>query len=842
MQNYEQLGAFYLGQQYDLAKDALRPDLLLYDSKDLTTHAVCVGMTGSGKTGLCLSLLEEAAIDGIPAIIVDPKGDLGNLLLTFPNLQPADFRPWVEESEAARNGLTSDEYAAQTAKLWRDGLASTGQDASRIARLRSAVDMAIYTPGSSAGLQLTVLRSFDAPSPAVMKDADALRERISASSSGLLALLGIDADPIRSREHILLSNIFHRAWNEGRSLDIASLIREIQQPPFDRIGIMELETFFPTNDRFGMSMQLNNLVASPSFASWMEGEPLNIKRLLYTPHGKPRLSIISIAHLSESERMFFVTILLNEVLSWTRSQPGTSSLRALFYMDEVFGYFPPTANPPSKMPMLTLLKQARAYGVGIVLATQNPVDLDYKGLSNAGTWFLGRLQTERDKARVLDGLEGASTTTGAEFDRKAIENILSSLGSRVFLMNNVHDDEPVVFKTRWALSYLRGPLTRSQIQVLMAPRKSASIETATAFAASAPVQSGFQPPTQSTTHSSFAVPTSVNEFSAQPAGAALSPQAQPKTERPVVPPEANEVFVPARRSGGRMVYRPSLLGQCRLHFVRSTYGGVDIWKTLNLLSPIQDDDNDDPWNNCEELAEELPDQEKTPDSRIEFSSLPSAFTSARNYKSWAKDLKDYMYRERVVTVWKCVDLKQYSEPDEAEDDFRIRLGQLAKERRDLEVEKLRKKCASKLSTVKGQLKRAEERVDREQSQYRSSQFQTAISFGQSILGAMMGRKLTSTTNVTRAGTAMRSAGRSMRERTDIGRAEENVEALQEKLEELEAEAQEEIDKIKESIRVDEMEFEQLEIRPRKTDLAVEKIALVWLPWRVDSSGIAEPAF
>ena len=472
MQNYEQLGAFYLGKQYDIESGEVQPDYLLYDAKDLTTHAVCVGMTGSGKTGLCLSLLEEAAIDGVPAIAIDPKGDLGNLLLTFPELRPEDFRPWIEEREATREGITPDELAAKTATQWRKGLARWDQDGARIANLRSAVDTAIYTPGSNSGLPLTVLRSFDVPPPAVLNDSDALRGRVSSAASGLLALLGIDADPIRSREHILLSNIFQRAWTAGRSLDLPELIREIQQPPFDRVGVMDLESIFPAADRRDMSMQLNNLLASPSFASWMEGESLNIKRLLYTPEGRPRLSIISIAHLSESERMFFVTILLNEVLSWMRSQPGTSSLRALLYMDEVFGYFPPTANPPSKTPMLTLLKQARAYGLGVVLATQNPVDLDYKGLSNAGTWFLGRLQTERDKARVLDGLEGATAATGASFNRKQMETLLSRMGNRVFLMNNVHDDEPIVFQTRWVMSYLRGPLTRGQIQNLMASRAS----------------------------------------------------------------------------------------------------------------------------------------------------------------------------------------------------------------------------------------------------------------------------------------------------------------------------------------------------------------------------------
>lgn len=372
MQDYERLGVFYLGRHYDL--DAKKPadDLLLYDSKDLTTHAICVGMTGSGKTGLCLSLLEEAAIDGIPALIVDPKGDLSNLLLTFPQLQPKDFEPWIDPADAQRAGVSASEYAAQVANRWRTGLAEWGQDPARIQRFRDAVDIALYTPGSSAGLPLTVLRSFHAPPANIRDNAEAFREAISAAASGLLSLLDIEADPLKSREHILLSNIFDTAWREGRDLDMPALIRTIQKPPFDKLGVLDLENFYPAQERFELATQLNNLLASPGFAAWMEGEPLDIPRLLYTSEGKPRLSILSIAHLSDAERMFFVTILLSEVINWMRSQSGTSSLRALLYMDEVFGYFPPSKNPPSKTPMLTLLKQARAFGLGIVLATQNP--------------------------------------------------------------------------------------------------------------------------------------------------------------------------------------------------------------------------------------------------------------------------------------------------------------------------------------------------------------------------------------------------------------------------------------------------------------------------------------
>ncbi len=392
-ESYEKLGGFYLGREYDLVAGETKDATILYDAKDLTTHGVIVGMTGSGKTGLAVAILEEAAIDGIPVLAIDPKGDLGNLLLTFPNLAAGDFEPWIDEQEAARRGRSVGEEAAATAKLWREGLAKWGQGPKRIRRYAEAAEPTLYTPGSSAGTPLRVLRSFDAPPAAVRDDAEALAERVQGAVSGLLGLLGIDADPIQSREHILLSNLLAGAWREGRDLDLPGLIRAVQKPPFERIGVLDLESFYPAAERGRLAMTINNLLASPGFESWTQGEALDIERLLYTEDGRPRMAVLSIAHLSDRERMFFVTILLNELITWMRAQPGSRSLRALLYMDEVFGYLPPTANPPSKTPMLTLLKQARAYGVGCLLATQNPVDLDYKALSNAGTWFLGRLQT-----------------------------------------------------------------------------------------------------------------------------------------------------------------------------------------------------------------------------------------------------------------------------------------------------------------------------------------------------------------------------------------------------------------------------------------------------------------
>ncbi len=810
MQDFEQLGVFYLGRQYDLAAKAPEESLLLYDSKDLTTHAVCVGMTGSGKTGLCLALLEEAAIDGIPALVIDPKGDLGNLLLTFPNLQPGDFQPWIDPADAARNASSVDEYAAKTAVKWKEGLAQWGEDGTRIQRFRDAVDIAIYTPGSTAGLGLTVLRSFSAPGPELLADAEALRDRVSAAASGLLALLGVDADPLRSREHILLSTLFDRAWRDGQDVDLGELIRSIQSPPFDKLGVMDLETIFPAKDRMALAMNLNNLLASPGFAAWMQGEPLDIQRLLYTKDGKPRLSILSIAHLTDAERMFFVTILLNEVIAWMRRQPGTSSLRALIYMDEVFGYFPPTANPPSKTPMLTLLKQARAYGVGCVLATQNPVDLDYKGLSNAGTWFLGRLQTERDKARVLDGLEGANAAAGAKFDRGEMEQILSGLGNRVFLMNNVHEDAPVVFQSRWALSFLRGPLTKDQISRLMAPRKQLLDS---------------QSPAGS--------PATFATLTTSADGA-----------RPLLPPDIEEVYL-ARQGAllgdSKLRYRAGLLATLRVHFVQKS-ANVDHTEDLTLFVPAVEQLSAIVWDQAEKLMDDAPALQPQPEANCDFEAPVAELTRSKTFTELTAAVKAHVYRTERLQVFKCAELKEFSTPGESEADFRVRLTQGVKEERDLAVEKLRAKYAPKLAMLDERLRKAQQRLEKQKSQANSQMTNAAISFGTTILGAILGRKLNSASNVGRAATTIRTASKVANERQDVAQANETVEAVQSQIDKLNQDFGAETAKIQESVVSDSIKLEAVEIAPKKTDITVIQVVLAWTPWIVNADGSAAAAY
>ncbi len=797
-QDFEKLGVFYLGREYELETQRRQDGLVLYDSRDLVTHAVCVGMTGSGKTGLCVDLLEEAAIDGVPAIVIDPKGDLSNLLLTFPELKPSDFRPWINEEDALKKGVSPDEYGAQQAAMWAKGLADWGQDGARIKRLRDAAVFTVYTPGSNAGLPVSVLKSFDAPSEALIEDTELFRERVSGTVSSLLGLVGVESDAMTGREHILLSSIFSEAWAKGRSLDLAALITQVQSPPMARVGVMELESFFPSKDRFGLAMAINNLVASPGFSRWTEGESLDIGAMLRASSGKPRISIFSIAHLNDAERMFFVSLLLNQMLGWTRSQSGSSSLRALLYMDEIAGYFPPTANPPSKGPLLTLMKQGRAFGVGVVLATQNPVDLDYKGLSNAGTWFIGRLQTERDKARVLDGLEGAAANAKGGFDRASIDRMLSRLGSRVFLMNNVHEDGPVVFETRWAMSYLRGPLTREQLKRLKVEEESRER-----------VVDGESPARQK----------SVESVPVRRAAAAVA------SARPVLPPDVPEYFI-STRSTGPVMYTPMLLG-CGKIYYSDVKARVEHEQTVSLMAAIARGPVSVDWERAKASELSDADLEHEPAEGASYAPLPTDAGKARSYEAWKKGFVDALFRTGTLELLRNSTMKETSKPGESVRDFKARLAQLANEQRDEKVDKLRAKYAPKLAMLEDRMRRAEQAVQVQKEQSSSAKFGSALSVGSAILGTFFGRKAISTANIGRAATAARGMSRSMKESSDVGRAEENVGALREQYEHLDAELRTEIDALALKSEALTEILERVVLRPKKTNISVRAVVLVW---------------
>jgi hypothetical protein len=798
---FEKPGHFYLGREYDLAARSVLPTPLLLKSENLTTHAVCVGMTGSGKTGLCLSLLEEAALSGIPAIAIDPKGDLGNLLLAFPELAASDFRPWIDPSEAGRRGLAPEALAEETAERWRRGLADWGQDGARIRRFVDAVDRTIYTPGSTAGMPLTILKSFAAPPAAIVEDGDAMRDRVEGAASGLLGLLGVDADPVNSREHILLANIFDRAWRSGRGLDLSGLIQEIQRPPFKQVGVVDLESFFPAAERLQFGMRLNNLLASPSFAGWLEGESLDVGRLLYADDGKPRLSILSIAHLTETERMFFVTMLLSEVVAWTRSQPGTSNLRAILYMDEVFGYFPPVANPPSKRPMLTLLKQARAYGLGCVLATQNPVDLDYKGLSNAGVWFLGRLQTERDKRRVIEGLEGASTEAGAQFDRREMEATLAALDSRVFLMNNVHADRPAVFHSRWAMSYLRGPLTRSQIGALMAERKQAAAREPARVApapASAPAAAAARP-----------------AGDVEPAS-----DGAPAGRRPVISAEIPERFWPVdphepAAAGRRLTYRPALLGVGRAHYVKAG-DDVDVWHEFVALQPVHGELPKPPWQSSM-FYQAMPTLAADPIAEAAFDALPSELAVAKNYHRWDDDLKSHVYQHERLALWRSAEFELLSRPGESEAEFRIRALPALVAKLEAEV-------------AEASLQSAEHRFWF--LAFLAKAFARTIEI---LLSGVVGRK-------SRKKVVTQSVwGEAMRDRQRYAEARRRLREKEAALARLQPGPGAGGDAAA-AAPADVLPLERVDVAPRKSDIAVDQVMLVWLPWWIGTGGEPTPAY
>ena len=824
MPDFEKLGVFYIGREYDLAAKKLQENLVLYDSRDLVTHAVVVGMTGSGKTGLCIDLIEEAAIDNVPSILIDPKGDLTNLLLTFPQLRSQDFLPWVNPDDAIRKGLSVEDFASQQASQWQKGLADWGQDGPRIQRLRDAAEFVIYTPGSNAGVPISILKSFAAPAAEIVEDGELFQERITTTVTSLLGLLKITADPLQSREHILLSTIIGHIWQQGQDLDLATLITQIQNPPITKIGVLDLETFYPTKERFSLVMALNNLIASPGFNSWMEGFPLDIGQILHTTSGKPRVAIFSIAHLEDAERMFFVSLLLNQVLGWMRTQPGTTSLRALVYMDEIFGFFPPIANPPSKQPLLTLLKQARAFGVGVVLATQNPVDLDYKGLSNTGTWFIGRLQTERDKDRVMEGLEGAAASAGGSFNRQKMGQILAGLGSRVFLMNNTHEDEPVIFSTRWCLSYLRGPLTRSQIKVLMDPYKAAQ-STAPGIVRRevAPAPAGGKVPVPA--------PTVSTSFTA-PATAGM---------QPTLAPDISQFFIAIRGSSSGVTYKPMLLGAARVNFTDLKLQ-VNEAKDLAFLTPITDQAIPVDWSAAQEAGFALNDLEKTAARGTLFRDLPPLAAKSKNYSDWERDFVSWIYGSQKVELLRSPSTGQVSKVDEQERDFRVRLQQSAHENRDDTTDALRKKYATKIATAQERLRKAEQVVERESEQAKQAGMQTAISVGSTILGAFLGRKKVSSSTVSKAASAFKSAGRASEQKEDIARAKETVETYKEQLDELNKEFEAELEELQNKIDPTVEELEQVVVKPKKTDIDVQLVSLVWAPFYQDNKGEMTPCW
>jgi len=797
MHAFEKLGLFYLGKKLTADRENISDDYLLYDSKDLSTHAVCVGMTGSGKTGLCISLLEEAAIDNIPSIIIDPKGDMGNLLLSFPHLKGDDFLPWVNKDSAKKKDLTPEEYAKGQAKLWKNGLAGWGQNGERIERLKNSTEFTIYTPGSNAGLPVSIVDSFSAPKGKVIEDLDLLRERVQTTVSGLLELLGIAADPLQSREHILISNIMEHCWVTGMDVDLGSLIQMIQSPPLEQIGVFNIEDFFPTSARIKLAMSLNNLLAAPGFKAWMEGESLDIDQMIYTAQGKPRSVIFSIAHLSDHERMFFVTLLLNQIIGWMRGQKGSTSLRAILYMDEVFGFLPPVSEPPSKRPFLTLLKQARAFGVGVVLSTQNPIDLDYKGLSNAGTWFVGRLQTEKDKERLADGLIRGSQ--GDILDKQTLMTSISSLNKREFLLHNVHEKHLQFFHTRWAMSYLCGPLTRTQIKTLMSGKRETS---KTVSDPSTPAIKDIKN----------------SEMNIMPQLPAMIRQEYAPVDFPIEP-------------GGKIVYHLYIVASADVSVFNNRYS-VARTSPVAYALPMGEDVLDISWSqsNFFDFRTEIFSGSLVDDAT--YMSVQPTVQKLGTSDKLDKQFESFVYQNYTLVLWKSMTYKTISLPDESERDFRIRLQQIAHERRDLEVERLRRQFSKKVDTLEKQLETAQRLVDKEGDQYQQKMLDTAISVGTSIFGAILGGK-TSRTSVTRAA---RSASRLTKEKKDIARAKEKMAQIGARITELENQLNDRIAELTDKFDPMNDELKKILIRPKKADVLQRYFGYLWVPFLHNSQG------
>jgi len=777
---YEKLGLFYMGKDVD--KKTLEPTeaLTLLKNKNFTTHAAIIGMTGSGKTGLGIGIIEEAAIDNIPSIVIDPKGDMGDLCLTDPAFSAAAFEPWVRD-EATAKGEDPKSYAEKRAKSWKEGLEQWGQDPSRVERF-AKVQKTIYTPGSSAGVSINIMASMEVPPHEVMDDSDTLSTFLKSTVSSLLSLIGIEADPIDSKEYILLAQIISDNWISGKNTSIEELIGSIINPPFKKVGVLALERYYPQSERFKLATKFNAVIASPSFSSWLQGEDLDIQTLLYDEEGKAKIAIFSIAHLNDDERMFFVTLLLNKYVAWMRRQSGSASLKTILYMDEIFGFFPPSKNPPSKEPMLLLLKQARAYGVGIVLSTQNPVDLDYKGLSNIGTWFIGRLQTTQDIDRVIEGLGGK---TGSSFDKAEIRKLLANLKKRTFFLKSAHLDDIRLFTTRWVMSYLKGPLKKREISELMKEQKRDG--------------DGEQP---------------------NPAALLSKQDIDREYERYNTLDSSIPQYYEVDLSGSHR-YRPTLGAKIRVGFYSQSRAIDEVDESIISL-PLDASDSVLDWEKAEKEVKDFSRFPTIIPNEAKLGRVPDIVRNDRGLRRAEKMLSESLYRNRKLELYRCKSPKMESKIGESPGDFKVRIQDLLNDKKEEEIEALKERYARKESVLQDRLKRALARVEKEESDVSSKTTDTMISAGMAVLGALFGHRSTA-----KIGTTLNKGSRILKEKGDVDRAKQRVDEVQEKIDDLGVELEEKIDDLDERYSADHCDIETFAIKPRRSDIGVDEIALVW---------------
>ncbi|PKO00410.1 MAG: hypothetical protein CVU42_04355 [Chloroflexi bacterium HGW-Chloroflexi-4] len=811
---------YYLGKLFDLKTNAPTTEQVLLDPSNLTTHAVVTGMTGSGKTGLCIGLLEEAALHGIPAIIIDPKGDLTNMLLHFPSLLPTDFEPWIDPEIARQSGKTVEQSAAETAEKWKKGLEGSGLGPEQLKALGDTADYTIFTPGSSSGVSVNILSSFQAHELDWEANSEMLRERISSTVTALLGLIGLsDIDPLRSREHILLSNLIETAWVNKQSLTLTDLILQVQNPPMERLGAFPMESFFPEKERFSLAILLNNFLAAPSFQVWQQGQTLDIGELLYPKSGKPRHSIFYLAHLSENERMFFVTLLFAAVESWMRSQRGTGNLRALVYFDEIMGYLPPVANPASKTVMMRMLKQARAFGVGLVLATQNPVDVDYKALSNAGTWMIGRLQTDQDKQRLLDGLTSAGGSTSvATFDK-----LISGLQKRVFLFHSIYKPAPVTFTTRWTLNFLAGPMTRDQIPAankLVGVEKGKKSEPKTTTTADA---------------GTGGVKTAV----------AVSKSTGATASRPAVPGNINEYFVPASKGFNKaaseanlpaglaakgLVYKAALLLQAEVRYISRQYN----LETSKKVAAVLESSGSGlvKWENHTFDAFDLQKLESQPMPNAQFHPVPGWLGDAKKTADTQKDFLEWIYRTGTIKLKSNTSLKVYSTPEMTQADFLTRCTETAKDLMNTELEKVIGALETKIAALQRKIDAQELDVKAAQNAVNQRNLESLATGGSALLGMLTGRKrsLSSTMSKVR----MTEAAKDKRQAEEL-----DLEALNDQMKELLLQKEKAIKTVTEKWSDVAAKVSEVSISPAKSDIFSELYGVGWLPYYLtENDGIS----
>jgi len=819
-------GKYYLGRIFDDKVGETTDSPYLYDPDDLTTHALIVGMTGSGKTGLGLDLLEEAALAGVPALMIDPKGDITNALLHFPELAPADFAPWINADEARREGKSVEQAAEDTAGLWRNGLESWEIAPERIERLQQSAQFAIYTPGSDAGLPVSILASLKAPAIPWEENRELLREKISATATAILGLAGFqDVDPVQSREHILLANIFEQAWSRGKDLDLGELIMQTQSPPFTKLGIFDVNTFFPEKDRFELAMRLNNILAAPAFQSWLEGQPLDVQGLLYTPEGKPRHSVFYIAHLNDQERMFFVSLLFSAVESWMRTQSGSTSLRALVYFDEIFGYLPPIGNPPSKEPLLRMLKQARAFGVGLALATQNPVDIDYKALSNAGTWLIGKLQTDQDKQRLLDGLVGAV----GGLDRGQYDTLLSSLGKRVFLAHNVHEKQPLLVQTRWAMNYMAGPLTRTQIPALnelagatVSPAPAAAREAAAAVPGGAAIEASV--PQAGEAESAFDL--GVETRPAMPRG--VMEYFLPNNLSPTQAAKIREQTLPAAAKVRGLLYRPVLLAQVDIRFLQRKYR---LNYALQRAALVHEPDRRGMvhWDLFQVEPVALADLDKRPAPGARFEPLAEPLSDSRMLNSLESDFEDWAYRTITVQVKANEELDLYAGPETSEAEFQKICAEAASEQFEEEAKEIDASYEKKIDRVLDKLRREERELEEDEAEYAQRKREEGLSYAETVISLFSKRRKSLSSSLTKRRMTSKAKADVEESIETIKELEAEVEALKKEEEEALAEAQERWQEVAEEVT-------EIPVSPYKKDIDVMLFGVAWFPYHVVDTG------